>query len=55
MKCDTCQHKNVCKHVNNMEKFESEIKQMKNLLEYKIFGTEIRCHDYLKEQHTLIR
>jgi hypothetical protein len=35
-----------------MEKFEKEIKQMKNMLEYKTFGVEIRCDDYLREQLT---
>ena len=49
MKCDNCQHKNVCKNAKNMEKFEKEIRQLTNLLENKTFGVEIRCDDYLRE------
>lgn len=49
MKCDNCQHKNVCKNVKSMEKFDAEIKQITNLLENKTFHAEIRCDDYLRE------
>lgn len=55
MKCDTCKHKNVCKHVKSMEKFDAEIKYMKNLMEYSTFGVEVICDDYLKEQQNLTR
>lgn len=55
MKCDTCQHKNVCKRVTSMEKFDAEIKYLKKSMEYSTFGVEVRCDDYLKEQHILTR
>jgi hypothetical protein len=38
-----------------MEKFEADIKQIKNLLENKTFGVEIRCDDYLREQQHFTR
>lgn len=55
MKCDNCQHKNVCKNVKDMEKFEAEIRQLSNLLENKTFHADIRCDNFLRENNYITR
>lgn len=46
MKCDKCKHKGICKHEDNMKKYDSEIKEKSKLLEYEIFHAEIRCEHF---------
>lgn len=46
MICDNCQHNRVCKHEDDMRKFDNEIKKMLEQKEYKTFGTELKCNDY---------
>lgn len=48
MKCDNCMHKEICKHLENMKKFESEIREKERLLENKTFHAEIRCENFQK-------
>lgn len=42
-KCEKCKHKGICKHEENMQKFEKEIREKERLLEYKYFHTEVNC------------
>lgn len=55
MKCDNCQHKEVCKNHENMKKFESEIREKERLLEFKTFHADIRCNHYLSENYSGVR
>ena len=51
MKCDNCQHREICKNHDNMKKFESEIREKERLLEYKTFHADIRCDHYVSENN----
>jgi hypothetical protein len=55
MKCNNCQHENVCKNVKSMEKFDSEIRQMTKLLENKTFHADIRCDDFLSKSNAFVK
>lgn len=55
MKCDNCQHKEICKYHENMKKFESEIREKERLLENKIFHVDIRCENFFKCENVSFR
>lgn len=55
MKCNNCQHENVCKNVKSMEKFDGEIREMTRLLENKNFHADIRCDDFLSKSNALVK
>ena len=54
MKCNDCNHNEICKYYENMKKFESEIREKEKLLEYNTFHADIKCDHYSKAA-TLIR
>lgn len=51
-KCNKCAHKNICKHEENMRRYEAEIKEKSKLLEYQTFHSEIRCDNFLSDTET---
>lgn len=46
MICDNCQHNRVCKHEDNMRKFDAEVSKMLEQKEFKTFGIEMKCDNY---------
>ena len=52
-KCDKCQHKGICKHEENMKKYEAEVREKSKLMEYQMFGCEIRCNHFSEEKLAL--
>lgn len=49
-KCEKCKHKGICKHEENMQKFQKEITEKKKLMEYQTFRVEINCENYLDDK-----
>lgn len=52
-KCDKCKHKGICKHEENMKKYEAEIREKSKLLENQTFHADIRCDNYLDDKVAL--
>lgn len=52
-KCDKCKHQGICKHEENMKKYEAEIREKSKLMEYQTFHADIRCDNYFDDKHTL--
>ena len=52
-KCDKCVHKEICRHEENMKKYEVEIKEKSKLMEYQMFDCEIRCKRFSEEKMAL--
>lgn len=45
-KCEKCTHLEVCKSVEKMKKFETEIAEKMRLLEYAGFSAKVDCKYY---------
>lgn len=53
-KCDKCKHKGICKHEENMKKYEAEIREKSKLLENQTFHADIRCDNYFNDKLELM-
>lgn len=49
-KCDKCRHEGICKHEENMKKYETEIREKSKLMEFKTFHADIRCENFLENE-----